>query len=502
MSSTIIVRSPSQRSSSQPRRMISPQPNWIQWFVVLQIVFQLLLLTSITTGPFRAVIRILAFGISLLFLVFTPAAQVSHPASKSAVVAVVIVALSLFHPDTTLLAGLAQLALYLAILAPLFWIPRLRVDAKVFRRVLLTFWAFHSISALFGILQVYYPGRFQPNLSTVVAERGAAYVQSLTFALPGGQHVLRPMGLTDIPGGAGTAGFYAVLLGLGFLLTERNPLQRCLCVVSMFLGMTCIYLSQVRAMLVMTVLCMIALFVVIALQGSTRQLAALASIVGGIVLVSFLWAVSVGGSKVSQRIGSLTEESPTAAYYKNRGGFLEYTVKDLLPRYPLGAGLGRWGMTSAYFGDRAKAIWVEIQWTGWLLDGGIPLILAYAITLALAFKTAWTIALRNQTGLKFWGAVLLAYNLGALALTFAYPLFIGQVGMEFWMLNAALFAAARVRPAVRFTRRSALVPSPSPAHTLQSAHVAHPPTHLVSGRRLRPNRWNGPGESRPRPLSR
>ena len=35
-----------------------------------------------------------------------------------------------------------------------------------------------------------------------------------------------------------------------------------------------------------------------------------------------------------------------------------------------------------YFGDRYNAespqIWAEIQWTGWLLDGGIPLMIAAA----------------------------------------------------------------------------------------------------------------------------
>ena len=45
--------------------------------------------------------------------------------------------------------------------------------------------------------------------------------------------------------------------------------------------------------------------------------------------------------------------------------------------------------------------------------------------------------------LPFWGAVVLAHGMGALALTFSYPIFLSQPGMEFWMLNALLFAAAR-----------------------------------------------------------
>ena len=60
--------------------------------------------------------------------------------------------------------------LYLAILAPLFWVPRLRINPAALRRALLLLWAFHTVSAGFGILQVYFPGRFQPNLSTMIVD--------------------------------------------------------------------------------------------------------------------------------------------------------------------------------------------------------------------------------------------------------------------------------------------------------------------------------------------
>src|SRR6202043_556520 len=101
------------------------------------------------------------------------------------------------------LSGLAQIVLYLAILAPLFWVPRLRLDTQAVRTVLLTLWSFHALSSAFGVLQVYYPGRFQPNLSAQVASRGASYLRDLTIVVSGGQRVYRPMGLTDAPGGAG-----------------------------------------------------------------------------------------------------------------------------------------------------------------------------------------------------------------------------------------------------------------------------------------------------------
>ena len=61
----------------------------------------------------------------------------------------------------------------------------------------------------------------------------------------------------------------------------------------------------------------------------------------------------------------------------------------------------------------------------------------------MALLAAWRIA-RARVGreLWLWGAVVFAYNVGALAITFNYPLFIGQGGLEFWLLNTTLFAAA------------------------------------------------------------
>jgi hypothetical protein len=80
------------------------------------------------------------------------------------------------------------------------------------------------------------------------------------------------------------------------------------------------------------------------------------------------------------------------------------------------------------------------------------LILAYSAALLLALISAWNIARRRTSNrsddLPIWGALLVGYNLGAVAVTFNYPLFIGESGMQFWLLNAALFAAARVRRTV------------------------------------------------------
>jgi hypothetical protein len=104
----------------------------------------------------------------------------------------------------------------------------------------------------------------------------------------------------------------------------------------------------------------------------------------------------------------------------------------------------------SYFGDfynpLTYPIWAEIQWTGWLLDGGLPMMIAYPGALLLACYGAWQVAMNRWVAkLQIWGAIVLAYNVGAIAITFNYPLFMSQMGMEFWLINTVLFVAATRR---------------------------------------------------------
>ena len=118
-----------------------------------------------------------------------------------------------------------------------------------------------------------------------------------------------------------------------------------------------------------------------------------------------------------------------------------------LPDYPLGAGLGRWGMVNQYFGGGRNALWAEIQLTGWLFDGGILLLLAYPVTVVAAVWQGVRTALRHWSSpeLDGWAAVIGGYNVGALALTFSCPLFMSTAGVEFWLINATLLQVARLR---------------------------------------------------------
>jgi hypothetical protein len=420
---------------------------WIQGFVLLQTGCQLGLLIP-SLGPARVLVRCAAFGSSLALLAIIRGQGPGHPARPWAPVILGLVALGLLHPATnTLLSATTQCGLYLAILGPLFWVSRLTVTAAVLRRLLLLLWAFHTLSATFGVLQVLYPGQFQPVLSSNYTALDEGRLDALKVTLANGERVFRPMGLTDSPGGAASAGMYASLFGIGVFLRERKTMLRLAAIATIGIGLFCIYLSQVRSILIMCGICASCLLLLLALRGEWSRLVGLVGILATVVFASFLWAVAVGGESVTSRLSTLTDESADTVYYRNRGHFLEETVTELLPQYPFGAGLGRWGMTHQYFADPIDPVsyplWVEIQWTGWLLDGGVPLVLAYSTALALACLTAGRIALSRLSGdLPLNAAVILAYNIGLVAVTFNYPVFIGSGGLDFWLLNAALFAAA------------------------------------------------------------
>jgi hypothetical protein len=121
---------------------------------------------------------------------------------------------------------------------------------------------------------------------------------------------------------------------------------------------------------------------------------------------------------------------------------------------------------------------VEIQWTGWLLDGGVPLILTYSFMMGLACLAAYRIAMSRLLGdLPLFATVILAYDIGVVALTFNYPVFIGSGGLDFWLLNALLFGAfvttmRQVRMPMRPAQRPALLLADGAAAPLSAPRAA------------------------------
>ena len=420
---------------------------WVIGVVCVQIVCQLALLFE-TLAPFRVLFRSSAFGISLYAIIGVSGRANRHPARYAAMAVLAIVGFGFVHPQSSnALAAIAQLALYAAIIGPIFWVPKLAVNRQTLVRLFTVFWSFHVLSSIFGVLQVYYPGQFQPNISDNVVSQGELS-KGLQITLANGESVWRPMGLTDSPGGAAMAGLYAFVFGMGFLAIAQRWPMRIAGVVGMVVGLFCIYLAQIRSIFVLTLIIAISFAAILAALRRYAAVSRLALIVPALSVTVFLWASAVGGDGMVKRLETLIEADPGEVYYSNRGVFLEDTFTTFLPDNPFGCGLGRWGMVANYFGrsndPTSPRIWVEIQWTAWVADGGLLLLVAYPIAILLAMVTVGRIAIRSRDHwLSGWAILVLAYDVAAVALTFNYPLFIGQFGLEFWLLNGAIYAAMR-----------------------------------------------------------
>jgi len=61
--------------------------------------------------------------------------------------------------------------------------------------------------------------------------------------------------------------------------------------------------------------------------------------------------------------------------------------------------------------------------------------------MGLAIWVAWKLAGVDDPDLGIWAGVVFSYNVAALSGTFVFPLFVVQGGLEFWLINAALYAA-------------------------------------------------------------
>ncbi len=424
---------------------------WLIGFMLLIIACQVLLLFQ-ELQPVRFIIRASGFGLSLFFLVFfsiIPYQTKPHPAQKLALVALIILMLSFAYPKPdSLIGGFFHLLLYLAILAPLFWVPKFGVDLPLFRKLIFLFWGFHMVSSVLGILQVYYPEKFEPPLSVIIDAMGESYVNSLKFELESGMRVFRPMGLTDMPGGAAGSGFYTLVFGFGFLLNQRNLLFKVISVASIVIGLVVVALSFVRIFMVLNAIFLVSFLVLSFRTGGSKRFLKLLIIMAIVLAVGLTWAIRVGGEDVKSRLATLIEGTPiTSAYNEARGHFLDYTIKEVMPQYPLGAGLARWGMISHYFNAR-EPLYAEIQLTGWVYDGGIPLTVVYlAMLFSALFISLKITGVRRIIGsreLAIWAALIFAHNVGAIAAILNSPFFMSQGGLLFWLFNAILYSLYQV----------------------------------------------------------
>ena len=453
------VRASVERSTSWSPTSAFALSSWgiAELFIVSQTALPAVLFLP-GTQPFRFYIRVASFAISMALLAWWAVGNSKttrlHPSHNWLVVSIVYIAAMVFHPFTSsIVGGVAQLVLYVSVMAPLFWAPAIVRGPDHLARLMTLFLVCNGVNALVGVLQVYDPDRWMPQEMSRIVTESAYGLGAVTYRGPNGL-IVRPPGLFDNPGAVAGPAMYAALLGLVFATSAMSLFTRAVALGASFAGIAAIYLSQVRVSLVVLAVMLATYVVVLSMHSRMRRALTFGAIAGGLIVATFTFAVSLGGESIIERTFTLFAQDPVSLYTASRGGQLVYTFDDLVTTYPLGAGLGRWGMIAGYFGTGGeRPLWAEIQIAGWAIDGGIPLLLLGIAAPVIALAAQWKVAMRDPNSkVRACAAVILAANFGTAALIFSFTPFVTQIGLQFWFLAGAIHVIATLpsaRPLAR-----------------------------------------------------
>jgi hypothetical protein len=437
----------------EPVAVASDRWAWLELFVLVQVFWGVLLFVP-GSQAYRTYIRAFPYVTSLMALggcARSNGADAVVPGARWIIAALVLLVANLVHEETWLTAGVAQVVFQLAIAAPVFWAARMWVTAQRLERLIVLIFAANFVSAALGLLQVYYPSTFLPaEFSSLASKINPEFVSSMSYVGSAGRIIIRPSGLSDLPGGAAIAGAFTALLGFALAMrTHQRQVLRMVFFAAAAIGVTVVYLTQVRSMLLMILGCMLIMALVRLRQGRILQTGWLAASAGVLVFGSFLWAVTLGGDVVQDRYQGMVDSGVLRTYQDNRGFILTDTISRLAFDYPLGAGLGRWGMMSLYFGDQGNwqypALYAEIQPTGWIYDGGVLMWLFYPGALLLAIRYSYKLATYPGGSLNDLGTMVLSIQLLLAGLCFTGPVFNTQLGIMFWLATAILYGCQRTQ---------------------------------------------------------
>lgn len=453
-----------------------PPPGWLYLFLAIQYLSSALLFFP-ASQPYRMFIRALPYATSVallgIYLVRHRRGERFPVWARLLFFAMVLLFVSLLHPLTNLPAGIGQLLFQLSIAAPAFWAIYWVQDKGTLSALIWIIFFASALSATVGVLQVYYPGTFMPReFSSLALQLNPYAITSLTYIGADGRELIRPPGLTDYPGGAAVAGMTTALLGLLLSITlASSGWRRFACLALGSVGLVVLYLTQVRSLLMMLLISLVAVTLMMLRQRRFATTLNLGITTVVLLSVAFLWAIQVGGESVYDRFLGLIEVGPLQSYQLHRGGFLNYTFRELLFAFPFGAGVGRWGMMQVYFdrGDPSQSppMYAEIQLTGWLLDGGVLMWLLYggAVLTALVYSYRVLTAFPDRST-RDLTLIVFAMNIVIAGQSFAGPTFNTQMGIQFWLMATALYSV---------TRRKVSSPGRSPVRVEPLSLQAAPP---------------------------
>lgn len=409
----------------------------------------------------RVLVRAIPYLGSLALLGYDLAHGVrprTWPGRQLLTVSLLLYPLGLFNPESNFVAGLAQCVFQLSIAAPAYWVMAMPIGPARLERLLKLIFLANAASSAVGLLQVLYPDQFMPpEFSRQISADG---LEAMRYMTASGQTIVRPPGLTDLPGGVCVHCANTALLGilLGFM-PGVGVGRRVACIGLAGMALVTLYMTQVRSILMMTAVGYAVMCVLLLRQRRLWLSGMLAGAGTGMVIGAFALAVAIGGESVFNRFYGLIDTGLVTSYQQNRGLFVEYTFRELIFEYPLGAGIGRWGMMNAHFAqfdsNPSPPLWAEIQVTGWLIDGGILLMVAYTGAILAAMWSLYRLAHPDRGGrLAYPSAVVFSLGLFAIGQANAGPAFNTTIGMQFWFTCGIVFAVAA--RGIRSERRPAV----------------------------------------------
>jgi len=189
------------------------------------------------------------------------------------------------------------------------------------------------------------PDRWLPAEFSRIMTSTADAMGAVTYTGMDGQRIVRPPGLFDTPGAVAGPAMFAALLGLVFAVSAIPVWKRALSLGVAGAGLAAIYLSQVRVSLVATVAMMGGLRLRCVSPGDApRAPRSSPSWQGGVVVLGLSLAVALADPR--SPIASLPCSPPirSRSTRARAARQLSLTFMELMFQYPIGAGLGRWGM--------------------------------------------------------------------------------------------------------------------------------------------------------------
>ncbi len=423
---------------------------YLEVFVLAQVLLPAILYLP-GTQALRVPIRIAPFGISMLGFVFLFTARPGkpHPAKTLLILILLYLVAMIGSPGTnTPKAGFAQVMLYFSVMAPVFWAPALVCSKRQLQRIMAILLICNGINAVVGVLQVKFPAVFMPReFSTIQMNQEGGIGK---YVGPNGEEIIRPPGLSDLPGAVCAPASVAALLGLIFALRPMPVWQRAGSALLAFAGVAAIFLSHVRTSILILGGMYVVYMILLLIQRDGRRAVTMLAAVVGLYAGALFFAALLGGEAVTDRFATLFEDDPTTVYYRSARGYqLQYDTQEYLSEFPLGAGLGRWGMMRLYFGNednpKSPPLWAELQWPAWALDGGFVLLLLYNIALIYNALHEFRLCRKlHRTSLAPYAAMIFASNAGVLALVFGFTPFTTQIGLQYWFLAGVLHGAAQL----------------------------------------------------------